>query len=116
MLRLIVVAARAASAGIGSRVLSLCVLSLCLLSSCSEPLSNDECERLLDHYTERLMRDESPDVSLSKIAEKQEQARKLAKEDPLFEFERCSDKVSRSQFDCAMAAGNVNGIEQCLML
>ena len=84
-------------------------------SGCSEPLSVKECERLLDHYTERLVRDERPRSTVRQVQEKQALARQLAKENPVFEFSSCSDKVSRSQFSCAMAAVNVNGVEQCLM-
>lgn len=91
-------------------------LSLVLLTSCEEPLKPKECERLLDHYTERLVRDETPKATAQLISAKQAAARKLAKNEPAFEWGQCEAAVSRTQFECAMSAVNVDGIEQCLTL
>lgn len=90
------------------------VVSVCV--GCSENLSATECDSLLDHYTANLLRNESPTVTPSMIAEKQQAARELAHRDPAFEFERCSEAVSRRQFDCAMTANDVDSIERCLTL
>lgn len=90
------------------------VVSVCV--GCSEDLSASECDRLLDHYTAHLLRNESPNVTPSVIAEKQRAARELAHRDPAYEFEQCSDAVSRRQFDCAMTANDVDSIERCLTL
>jgi hypothetical protein len=87
-----------------------------LVTGCAEPLDLRECERLLDHYTERLVRDEHPTAPDSLVLLKQVQAKQLAKQEPAFEFEACTDKVSRRQFECALAAVDVDGIERCLVL
>lgn len=84
--------------------------------SCAEPLQRSECDQLLDHYTEKLIRSESPLVAPHVIAEKQRQAKELAHRDPVFEYERCDEDVSRSQYECAMAASDVDSIERCLTL
>lgn len=83
---------------------------------CDKALTVVECDRLLDHYTANLLRNESPNVTPSVVAEKQQAARELAHRDPAFEFDRCSAAVSRSQFDCAMTANDVDSIERCLTL
>lgn len=90
--------------------------TLLVLSGCSKRLSDVECNTLLDHYTSKLVVNENPNASPVVIAEKQRLARELAHRDPKFEFDYCDDKVSRRQFDCAMAAMDVDSIERCLTL
>ncbi len=87
-----------------------------LVAGCGKRLSSAECDTLLDHYTSRLVLSENPDASPFVIAEKQHLARELAHSEPQFEFEACDEDVSRRQFECAMAAADVNSIEQCLTL
>ncbi len=96
--------------------LAVLIVACCGLPGCAQPLSEDECDRLLDHYTEHLLRSERPDVSAQTIAEKQSAARALARADARFEFETCPDAVSRAQFDCAIIAPSVDAIEKCLVL
>lgn len=80
---------------------------------CSRPLSSGECYELLDHYTERLAHSKDPDLPDPEIERLKREARKKAAEDP--EFLRCSAKVSRSQWDCAMHAPSVDDVERCLL-
>lgn len=90
-------------------------IALSCSASCAKPLGEQECDKLLEHYTERLLREEQPDVSNVEVGLKQAEAKRLAHEAPRFEFERCPELVSRQQFECAMTAGNVDGVERCLM-
>lgn len=90
-----------------------CCLFLC---GCGRALDTDECDRLLDHYTELLVKEQLPDLPAQEIAVRQSRARKLAKEDPSYEFDRCSRAVNRRQFDCAMQAVSVDAVERCLVL
>jgi hypothetical protein len=85
------------------------------LLACAKPLDDAECDQLLTHYTERLLREEQPEISHTDLREKQERARALARETPRYEFERCAELVSRTEFECAMTAVNVDGIERCLL-
>ncbi len=84
-------------------------------TACGERPTAHECLRLLDHYVALLTRDEWPEADPADVERKQREARKLAESDPRFEFHRCPDKVSRRQLECALAAPNVNGVEQCLL-
>lgn len=84
--------------------------------ACRSPLTEGECDQLLDRYTEKLMLDENPKATPATIVEKQAAARLLARQDPVFEFSACARKVGRSQFECAMQAGDVDSIERCLTL
>ncbi len=58
-----------------------------LLAGCSEPLSEHECDQLLDHYTEHLLRNERAAPTRQLIAQKQAAARALAHADKAFEFD-----------------------------
>lgn len=91
--------------------------AVCLLSTaCGKPLSENECEQLLDRYTERLLLGENPGVADLEVARAQERARSLAKRDPVYEFKECANRVTRRQFQCAMLAPNVDEMEKCLVL
>lgn len=92
------------------------VCAFLALTSCGKRLSEVECETLLDHYTAKLVGSEYPNPSPFLIAEKQRLARELAHQDPKFEFDRCDNDVSRRQFECAMAAMDIDSIERCLTL
>lgn len=93
---------------------ALVVTSCSALASCHEPLQRTECDQLLDHYTEKLVRSENPRVAPHVVVEKQRLAKDLARREPMFEYDRCNEDVSRSQYDCAMAASDVDSIERCL--
>lgn len=83
------------------------------LSSCQKPLEEGECLDLLDRYTDRVIEQSRPSTPRARRAELQKQARKKAQLDP--EFARCARAVSRTQFECAMAAGTADQIERCLI-
>lgn len=99
-----------------SRAACIVITAALLASSCSKRVSEQECELLLDHYTEHLLRNENPHVAPHTIARKQAEARSLAKSDESFEFHSCSDSVSREQFECAIIAPSIDAIEKCLVL
>lgn len=84
-----------------------------LQAGCSKPLSPQECNALLDRYVDMLARSRTPDASVEDILELQARARREAASDR--EFSRCATKVSRSQFECAMSAPDVDKLEQCLL-
>jgi hypothetical protein len=87
---------------------------LCLLLvGCGKRLQTNECQELLDHYVELLLRDDRPKSSAGEIMRLQQEARKKAERDPA--FHECSSRVSRRNFDCAMAAEDPNRLEQCLL-
>ena len=91
------------------------LLGFVAVVGCANRLDVAECDRLLDHYTARLLLEEQPHMSDVEIEKKQREARQLAHEAPRFEFERCAELVSRREFECAMGAPNVDGIERCLL-
>lgn len=84
-------------------------------TACRSPLTQVECTRLLDHYTELLVREENPEATPDLVAMHKEQARRAAAEDSRFEFASCPDHVSRRSFECAMSAHSVDEVERCLI-
>lgn len=88
-------------------------LGFVALVGCSEPLSEAECLRMLEHYTELLVRSDRPDARAAEREKMKAEARAKAARDP--EFARCSQKVSRRQFDCVVNATDVDSVERCLL-
>lgn len=84
-----------------------------LVAGCGKPLSEGECNSLLDHYVELLVRSDRPGTSASELLELERQARLKAQGDPA--FKQCSARVSRKAFECAMDAPNADKLEQCLL-
>lgn len=85
------------------------------LQGCA-PLQDSECSELLRHYTLLLAREENPKLKPADVEELQTQAVERAKNDPHFEFNRCSKDVSRKQYQCAMQAMSADSLERCLVL
>ena len=88
-------------------------LSALVLSACQKPLSAEECSALLDRYTELLAGTEGRSPSAEEILRLQREARARAARSP--EFARCTDEISRSQWECAMRAPTADEIEKCLL-
>jgi hypothetical protein len=88
------------------------VLSL-LAAGCGKRLEPEECNLLLDHYVELLLREDRPKSSAAEILRLQLDARHKADKDPA--FHECRERVSRRSFDCAMDAEDANRLEQCLL-
>ena len=104
--------------GVGPRRgarLFFCGSALAGALSCGKRLDSAECAALLDRYTERLVREESPGASPERVAEATRAARDLARRSPVFEFDRCAARISRREFECAMQAPTVDEIERCLV-
>ncbi len=95
------------------RRVTLSVLALLAAVGCGKRLEPPECQQLLDHYVELLLREDRPKSSAGEILRLQQEARKKAERDPA--FHECSARVSRGSFDCAMAAQDANRLEQCLL-
>ena len=89
------------------------VAPLCFLFGCQKPLEDPECVRLLDHYTDKVIDQARPSTSTAERLELTLAARRKAELDPA--FAECSNRVSRSQFDCAMLAESADQIERCLL-
>lgn len=86
---------------------------LFVISGCGKPLSQAECNGLLDRYVEKLVGADRPDAPSAEVFRLQTEARVRAAKDPA--FGECSERVSRRAFDCAMDAISADEMEQCLL-
>lgn len=93
--------------------LSVFFVPVCFLFGCGPRLEEPECVKLLDHYTDKVIDQARPSASTAERRELTLAARKKAELDP--DFAECSDRVSRSQFECAMEAESADQIERCLL-
>jgi hypothetical protein len=82
---------------------------------CDRKLDRTECLKLLDRYTELLVKDEEPEALPERIAQAQARARATAHKDTRFDFSSCSSHVTRKEFECAMNAPTVDEVERCLV-
>lgn len=83
-----------------------------LVCACGPSLSQEECFKLLEHYTDKQIDQARPSTRSADRSVLLEQARTRAATDP--EFATCRS-LSRSAYDCAMAAGSADAIERCLL-
>ena len=81
--------------------------------SCSKRLEPSECDELLDRYVGLLVTSDRPGTSETEVLRLKQRTRERALAAPA--FARCPFEVSRSQFECAMQAANVDRLEQCLL-
>jgi hypothetical protein len=84
-----------------------------VLVGCGRPLSQNECLDLLDRYTDKIIDQARPSAGQGERIQLVREARKKASLDP--QFAECPSRVSRSAFECAMAAANADQMERCLL-
>lgn len=83
--------------------------------ACGKSLSAEECTLLLDRYVELIVRAEQPETNPEEVHRQQSEARRVAHANPSLEFDECPNRVSRTQFECAMAAPDADSLERCLV-
>ena len=103
---------RAGRGRVKRRVLMVALSACLLVSGCGQSLSQEECFKLLEHYTDKQIDQARPSTRTADRSVLLEQARARATTDP--EFATCRT-LSRSAYDCAMAAGSADAIERCLL-
>lgn len=103
---------RAGAGWVTGRVLMVASCAGLLLSGCGPSLSQEECFKLLEHYTDKQIDQARPSTRSADRSVLLDQARARAATDP--EFATCRT-LSRSAYDCAMAAGSADAIERCLL-
>ena len=71
-----------------------------------------QCEDLLDHYAELVVRERMPDAGAAEVsAERQRERVEAAHSD---EFKNCSSQVQPSEHECAMKAKTSEAVIKCL--
>lgn len=86
--------------------------ALLLLASCKPKVAQPDCEKLIDRYATLVVTERNRDASASTIKSEQVTFREEAKGDE--NFQSCVTKITRAEFDCAMAASTADAFEKCL--
>ena len=93
------------------RVAGACVL-LALGAACSKKASPAQCEQLVDHYAEVVVRAASPNASAESHAVARARERDDARNDDL--FRNCTSEILAADYACAMSATTAASLEKCL--
>ena len=87
-------------------------MALLLVASCKEKVVQSDCEKLIDRYATLVVNERDRDASASTIKSEQAAFREEAKGDE--NFQSCVTKITRAEFNCAMAARTADAFEKCL--
>ena len=71
-------------------------------AGCSKKVSQPQCDAIVDHYAELVVRDAKPDASAEARKADQAREREEARSDDL--FRNCTSEIIAADYDCAMAA------------
>lgn len=83
-----------------------------LASSCKKKIAQPDCEKLIDRYATLVVTERDRDASAGHVQSEQAAFRDEAKGDE--NFQSCVTKITRAEFDCAMAASTADAFEKCL--
>ena len=90
------------------------LLVAALLPACRRrPITQDECDRLLDRYVEMQVRIDDPKPRAETLDRARAAAKALAVTNPA--FRSCTRDVTRESMDCALVANDADQIERCLI-
>lgn len=97
---------------LAARLLALAAIAA--TASCRRaPVTQDECDRLLDRYTELLVKIDEPKATSARLEAARVEARARAMKNAA--FASCTREVSRESMDCALGSFDVDQIERCLI-
>lgn len=88
------------------------VLAGALLASCKAKATPTQCEAIVGHYAELVVKENYPDASPSEIAAERDREKAEARGDDA--FKNCASEVQASDYDCAMKATTPAALEKCL--
>lgn len=87
-------------------------LSLPALFGCRKKISQAECERMLDHFAELVVKERFGDAGAELIATERAREQKEAKHAD--EFKNCTSEVQADEHACAMKAETSDALIKCL--
>jgi hypothetical protein len=87
-------------------------LSVLAASGCSRHATSADCDKVMDHYVDMLVRESNPGIGGGELYARYQEARKRAGEEP--SFVSCPKEITARDVECALAAVNVAELERCL--
>jgi hypothetical protein len=92
--------------------LGLAGLVLLWTTACRQKVTAGQCEALIAHYAELVVRNELPRASEEMVRSEQKRVREEASGDE--GFRNCTTEVGLGEYACAMAAATPDAVEKCL--
>jgi hypothetical protein len=83
-----------------------------LLGGCKKKISQEQCDQLLDHFAELVVKERYADAGAEAIATERTRERQEAKH--ANEFKNCTSEVQTSEHECAMKAQSSDALIKCL--
>lgn len=83
-----------------------------MLGGCKQKISQAQCEQLLDHFAELVVKERYPDAGSEAIAAERARERQEAKNAD--EFRNCTTGVQTKEHECAMKAQTSDALIKCL--
>lgn len=77
-----------------------------------QKVSQAQCDALLDHYAELVVKEQYPDAGPQEVAAEKQRERSEATRGE--EFKNCTSEVQSSEHDCAMKATSSEAVIKCL--
>lgn len=88
------------------------VLFAVLLGGCKKKISQAQCDEIVDHFAELVVRERFADAGPEAIAAERARERQEAKHAD--EFKNCASEVQASEHECAMKAQSSDAVIKCL--
>ena len=79
---------------------------------CKKKVTPAECDAIVDHYAELVVREKMPDASAETIATERAREKSEAHGDDA--FKNCASEIEPADYDCAMKATTPDALEKCL--
>ena len=92
-----------------AKALALAALALV---GCSKKVTQADCDKMVEHYAELVVRETKGDASADEIKREQDRETKEAKSDD--SFRNCTSEIEPADYDCAMKAKSADALEKCL--
>ena len=80
--------------------------------ACKHRVTQADCDAILDHYAELVVREREPDASLEQLATERTREKTEARGDDA--FKNCTAEIQRADLDCALRASSPDAVEKCL--
>ena len=81
-------------------------------SGCKKKVTQEQCNQLVDHFAELVVKERFPDAGPDAIKAEQARERHEAAHDN--EFKNCASEVQTNEFECAMKAEASAALIKCL--
>jgi len=88
------------------------VVLVVVSTACKKKVSSKQCEELLDHFSELVVKERFPDAGAEMVAA--ERTRERAEARGADAFKNCTSEVQADEHACAMKATSSEALIKCL--